>query len=109
MNTTEMYMLKAIAEGQQVDWSFQIRQHIVKSHVLKGSKLPYGCHLTNIFRDKGIVLDNEWKVEVDAKDGAIDTRVFGSMQIGRDPYDQLLRTLVTLLLIWMPTPFQYMM
>ena len=68
MNTTELYMLKAIVEGKQIDWAFQIRQHIIKSDELEGTKLPYGCHLTNIFRANGIVLDNEWKVKVDAKD-----------------------------------------
>ena len=68
--------------------------------------------MTTVFRANGVVLDNEWKVEVDAKDGAIDTRVFRSMKIERDPYDQMYKNVsdfVGRVDAVMPTPFRFMM
>src|ERR1044072_5713579 len=87
LNSTELYLMKAMVDGLQVDWAYQIRQHMMSTYLVKTCKFPYGCHLTEIFRKQDISLDGEGKIEVDTRDWAIDSRSFGSMQIRLDPFD----------------------
>src|ERR1044072_8684887 len=79
LNSTELYLMKAMVDGLQVDWAYQIRQHMMSTYLVKTCKFPYGCHLTEIFRAQGISLGDKWKIKVDAKDCAIDSRSLGSM------------------------------
>ena len=60
---------------------------MMNTYLVKTCKFPYGCHLTEIFQGNGISLENEWTIDVDAKDCAIDSRSFGAMQIRLDPFD----------------------